>query len=210
MTSGRLRPETEKGGSRGRRGGASSGRGPCTLDYAPGGKAAIVMVGPPNSIECAGPNSFRKLSELQLPGCSGPNHADFSANGRYFVLTCEFSGELVKVSTLGRKVIGHLKLDPRATATHAAPSNLGMSMPQDIRLSPDGKTFYVADMGTNELRLLDAATFRQRRVIWFPSHPHWRYPSRAGQHPYIPHRGAVVGTPPAFPTNPTRPPSTPP
>ena len=26
-------------------------------------------------------------------------------------------------------------------------------MPQDVRISPDGTTFYVADMGTNELRL---------------------------------------------------------
>ncbi|MEP6817490.1 MAG: beta-propeller fold lactonase family protein [Marmoricola sp.] len=163
---------------------------PYNLYYTPDGKAAIVMVEQHNSIQFSDPHSFRKLSELQLPGCSGPNHADFSANGRYFVLTCEFSGELVKVSTLGRKVIGHLKLDPRATATHAAPSNLGMSMPQDIRLSPDGTTFYVADMGTNELRLVDAATFRQRRVIGMPSHPHGLYPSRDGKKLYISDRGA--------------------
>ena len=41
-------------------------------------------------------------------------------------------------------------------------------MPQDVRLSPDGTTFYVADMGTNELRLIDARTFEQRRVIGLP------------------------------------------
>ena len=40
---------------------------------------------------------------------------------------------LVKIDMVDRKVLGYLKL-----------SNGGM--PQDIRVSPDGKTFYVADM----------------------------------------------------------------
>ena len=61
---------------------------------------------------------------------------------------------------------------------------MGRSVPQDVRLSPDGRTFYVADMGTNELRLIDARTFRQRRT-----HRHCRgcrtgiYPSRDGKDP---------------------------
>ncbi len=163
---------------------------PYNLYFTPDGKTAIVMVEQHDTLQFSDPHNFRKLSELSLPGCKGPNHADFSANGRYFILTCEFSGELVKVSTLKRKVIGVLKLDPRATAPHAAPTKAGMSMPQDIRLSPDGKTFYVADMGTNELRLIDAATFKQRRVIGMPSHPHGLYPSRDGKHLYISDRGA--------------------
>ncbi|MDQ6641689.1 MAG: YncE family protein [Actinomycetota bacterium] len=162
---------------------------PYNLYFTPDGKAAVVMVEQHNTIQFSNPHTFRKFSDVSLPGCSGPNHADFSANGRYFVLTCEFSGELVKVSTLGRKVIDVLKLDQHATAPHAAPG-MGMSMPQDIRLSPDGKTFYVADMGTNELRLIDAATFKQRRVIGMPSHPHGLYPSRNGKHLYISDRGA--------------------
>ena len=29
-------------------------------------------------------------------------------------------------------------------------------LPQDVRLSPDGRTFYVADMGTDEVRLISA------------------------------------------------------
>ena len=163
---------------------------PYNLYYTPDGKTAIVMVEQHNTIGFTDPHTFRKISELPLPGCSGPNHADFSANGRYFVLTCEFSGELVKVSTLRRRVIGVLKLDARRTAPHASAGGMGRSMPQDIRLSPDGRTFYVADMGTNELRLVDAATFRQRRVIEMPSQPHGLYPSRDGRHLYISDRGA--------------------
>ena len=63
-------------------------------------------------------------------------------------------------------------------------------MPQDVRLSPDGTTFYVADMGTNELRLIDARTFEQRRVIGLPEMPHGLYPSRDGTRLYISDRGA--------------------
>jgi DNA-binding beta-propeller fold protein YncE len=106
-------------------------------------------------------------------------------------VTCEFSGELVKVSTLGRRVLGVLKLAPRPTAPRASRSGLmGISMPQDIRLSPDGKIFYVADMGTNELRLISARTFKQVGVIGMPSHPHGLYPSRDGKRLYISDRGA--------------------
>jgi DNA-binding beta-propeller fold protein YncE len=59
-----------------------------------------------------------------------------------------------------------------------------------VRISPDGTTFYVADMGTNELRLVDARTFRQSRTIGLPLMPHGLYPSRDGQELYISDRGA--------------------
>jgi DNA-binding beta-propeller fold protein YncE len=164
---------------------------PYNLYYTPDGKTAVVMVEQDNVIRFSDPTTFRPLKDVSAPGCLGPNHADFSGNGRFFVVTCEFSGVLVKVSTLGRKVLGVLKLDPRPTAPNASTSGLmGMSMPQDIRLSPDGKIFYVADMGTNELRLISAKTFKQVGVIGMPSHPHGLYPSRDGKEMYISDRGA--------------------
>lgn len=164
---------------------------PYNLYFTPDGKAAVVMIEQDDIIRFADPHTWRTIADVRAPGCRGPNHADFSANGRYFVVTCEFSGELVRVSTLRHKVTGVLRLDPRPTAKHASPNGLmGTSMPQDIRLSPDGRTFYVADMGTNELRLIDARTFKQRKVIGMPSHPHGLYPSRDGKLLYISDRGA--------------------
>jgi DNA-binding beta-propeller fold protein YncE len=164
---------------------------PYNLYYTPDGKAAVVMVEQDDIIRFSDPKTFRALKDVTAPGCLGPNHADFSGNGRFFVVTCEFSGALVKVSTLGRKVLGVLKLDPRPTAPGASTSGLmGMSMPQDIRLSPNGKIFYVADMGTNELRMISAKTFKQVGVIGMPSHPHGIYPSRNGKDFYISDRGA--------------------
>jgi YVTN family beta-propeller protein len=63
-------------------------------------------------------------------------------------------------------------------------------VPQDVRLSPDGRTFYVADMGTNELRMIDAATFKQVGVIGMPRMPHGIYPSRDSTRLYVSDRGA--------------------
>jgi YVTN family beta-propeller protein len=164
---------------------------PYNLYFTPDGKRAIVMVEQHDTVRFADPHTFRTVDDVTPRGCRGPNHADFSGNGRFFVVTCEFSGELVKISTLRHRVLGVLRLDPMPMSPHASPNaRMGMSMPQDIRLSPDGRTFYVADMGTNELRLIDAATFRQRRVIGLPSHPHGLYPSRDGTELYISDRGA--------------------
>jgi DNA-binding beta-propeller fold protein YncE len=163
---------------------------PYNLYFTPDGRTAVVMVEQDDTIRFADAETFRKVKDLRSPGCRGPNHADFSGNGWFFVVSCEFSGELLKVSTLGRRVVGHLRLDPRPTAPGAAPMTMGRSIPQDVRISPDGTTFYVADMGTNELRLIDSRTFRQRRTIGLPLMPHGLYPSRDGKDLYISDRGA--------------------
>ena len=163
---------------------------PYNLYFTPDGKTAVVMVEQYDTIRFADPHTFTKIEDLKYPGCLGPNHADFSGNGRFFVVTCEFSGELLKVSTLGRKVVGVIHFAPHPTAPNASPMTMGKSVPQDVRISPDGKTFYVADMGTNELRLIDAKTFKQVRTIGMPEMPHGLYPSRDGKHLYISDRGA--------------------
>ena len=41
--------------------------------------------------------------------CAGVNHADFSMNGRYFLISCEFDGQILKVDTAKKKIIGRLK-----------------------------------------------------------------------------------------------------
>jgi YVTN family beta-propeller protein len=174
----------------GLRGRAISMPRPYNLYFTPDGKTAVVMIEEYDTIRFADPHTWKTVYDLKYPGCLGPNHADFSGNGRFFVVTCEFSGELLKVATISHKVLGVIHFDPQPTAPHADPMTMGRSVPQDVRLSPDGTTFYVADMGTNELRLIDAKTFKQVRVIGMPRMPHGLYPSRDGTHLYISDRGA--------------------
>jgi YVTN family beta-propeller protein len=163
---------------------------PYNLYFTPDGRSAVVMVEQHNMIRFSDPHTFKVQDEVSPHGCRGPNHADFSANGRFFVVTCEFSGELVKISTTTRRVVGTLRLGGKSTLRGGDSMRMATSMPQDIRLSPDGRTFYVADMGTNELRLVSARTFRQVGAIGMPSHPHGIYPSRDGSRFYISDRGA--------------------
>ena len=54
---------------------------------------------------------------------------------------------LVKIDMVGRKVLGYLKLSTG-------------KMPQDIRVSPDGTTFYVADMMADGIFVIDGASFK--------------------------------------------------
>ncbi|MGZ4466656.1 MAG: YncE family protein, partial [Nocardioides sp.] len=150
---------------------------PYNLYFTPDGRHAIVMDEEHQRIVFADPHTFREQKAVTDPSCDGPNHADFTANGRYLVVTCEFSGSLLRISTLGERVVGHLDL------------GLG-SKPQDVRLAPDGRSFYVADMGRNELLRLP---WRRLEVVGrtpMPMMPHGIYPSRDGRFLYVSDRMA--------------------
>jgi DNA-binding beta-propeller fold protein YncE len=58
---------------------------------------------------------------------------DFTANGRYAIASCEFSGTMIEVDVARQRVLKTISLRRGA-------------MPQDVKLSPDGRIFYVADM----------------------------------------------------------------
>jgi DNA-binding beta-propeller fold protein YncE len=152
-------------------------RRPYNLYFTPDGKQAVVMSEEYDQIVFSDPHTFKREAVVQDPSCRGPNHADFSGNGRFFVVSCEFSGTLLKVSTLQHKVIGRLSL------------GIG-SQPQDVRLSPDGRTFYVADMGLNRLDRIDWQSFKLVGYTQMPNMPHGIYPSRDGKYLYVSDRGA--------------------
>jgi YVTN family beta-propeller protein len=108
--------------------------------------------------------------------CDGVNHIDYSIDGRYFIATCEFTGEILKVDVVGQKVLGKLKLTP-------------VGMPQDCKLSPDGKVFYVANMEANGVHLIDGDAFKQIGFIPTGKGAHGLYPSRDSKYLYVSNRG---------------------
>jgi DNA-binding beta-propeller fold protein YncE len=112
-----------------------------------------------------------------VPECKGINHADFSIDGKYALFTCEFSGKLAKIDMVNRKVLGYLQLDAKG-------------MPQDIRISPDGKVFYVADMMADGVFVVDGDTFTKVDFIHTGIGTHGLYPSRDGTKLYISNRGS--------------------
>src|SRR2546423_6141377 len=106
---------------------------------------------------------------------------EFTADGRFAVATCEFSGQLVKVDLGARSVTGYLTLDPGGLDSAA--------MPQDIRSSPDGRVFYVADMKAGGVFLVDPEAFRRIGFIATGRGTHGIYPSRDGRLLYVTNRG---------------------
>ncbi|GAA2835376.1 YncE family protein [Kribbella solani] len=113
---------------------------PYNLYFTPDGKHAVVMASNDKQLVFRDPHTMAVQKTVPVP-CAGVNHADFAADGKSFLVSCEFSGQLLLVDTAAEKVLQVLKL-PGMAGMHAP-------MPQDVKLSPDGRFYYVADMMSN-------------------------------------------------------------
>jgi YVTN family beta-propeller protein len=149
---------------------------PYNLYFTPDGRFAVVMAERERRIDFRDPHSMALRSSLPVP-CEGINHADFSADGRFLVASCEFSGELLRVDVAKRRLVGGPLRLPKAG-----------SMPQDVKLSPDGTVFYVADMGAHGLWQVDAS-FRLAGFLPTGRGTHGLYASRDSRYLYASNRG---------------------
>ena len=151
---------------------------PYNLYFTPDGRSAIVVAERRKRLDFRDPQTMAPQQSISAPGCSGINHADFSIDGRYAIFTCEFrGGGLVKIDLVNRRVVGYLRLSKRG-------------MPQDIRISPDGRTFFVADMRADGVYLVDGDSFTQNDFIPTGIGTHGLYPSRDGTKLYVANRGS--------------------
>ncbi|MCA8277767.1 YncE family protein [Burkholderia sp. AU30280] len=150
---------------------------PYNMYFMPDGKEAIVVAEAHARLDFRDPKTMALKSSLDVPQCKGINHADFSIDGRYALFTCEFGGKLAKIDLVNRKVVGYLELDRKG-------------MPQDIRVSPDGKVFYVADMMADGVYVVDGDRFTKIGFVPTGVGTHGLYPSRDGTKLYIANRGS--------------------
>ena len=175
-----------------------------TLD----GKSAIVVAEARKRLDFRDPKTMALQYSIDTPGCPGINHADFSIDGKFAIFTCEFSGTLAKIDLEARKVLGYLKLEmpkTRIKETPGAPRTkagalwepgeseictVTKGMPQDIRISPDGKRFYVADMMADGVHVIDGDAFKQVGFIQTSIGAHGLYPSRDGKRLFVANRGS--------------------
>jgi YVTN family beta-propeller protein len=172
---------------------------PYNLYFTPDGRAAIVVAERLKQLDFRDPQEMALQQSLPTPQCAGVNHADFSIEGRYAVFTCEFrGGGLIKVDMVNRKVVGHLHLSRVSFAENRLGADdrpidaafCGNEMPQDIRISPDGKVFYVADMMADGVFVVDGDQFKQIGFIPTGIGTHGLYPSRDGMKLYVANRGS--------------------
>jgi YVTN family beta-propeller protein len=157
---------------------------PYNMYFSPDGKSAIVVAEALKRLDFRDPQTMAMQSSIAVPNCAGVNHADFSIDGRFAIFTCEFQGGLAKIDLVDKKVLGYLKLSRGG-------------MPQDIRVSPDGAVFYVADMRADGVFVIDGATFKEIAFVKTGPGTHGLYPSRDGKKLYVANRGShKIGGPP--------------
>jgi YVTN family beta-propeller protein len=157
---------------------------PYNMYFTPDGRSAIVVAEALKRLDFRDPQTMAMQYSIAVPQCKGINHADFSIDGRIAIFTCEFQGSLARIDLVNRKVLGYLKLSRGG-------------MPQDIRSSPDGSAYFVADMKAGGVFVVDGATFTETAFIKTGIGTHGLYPSRDGTKLYVANRGTshVYGPP---------------
>jgi DNA-binding beta-propeller fold protein YncE len=148
---------------------------PYNLYFTPNGRRAVVVAERLRRLDFRDPRTMRLRHSLSVP-CLGVDHLDFSADGRSLLASCEFSGHLLLVDVAHERVAGLLRLRPDA-------------MPQDVKLAPDGRVYYVADAALGGVWVIDAT--RPRVVGFVPTGKgaHGLYASRDSRHLYVSNRG---------------------
>jgi YVTN family beta-propeller protein len=147
---------------------------PYNMYFTPDGRYAIVVAEARQHLDFRDPRTFALRHRIHVD-CAGVDHIDFAASGAYLIATCEFAGRLVRVDLHTLTVAGYL--------------NLPGSAPQDIKLDPAGRIFYVADKSHAGVWLIDAATFKVTGFIPTGPDAHGLYPSRDARYLYVTNRG---------------------
>jgi DNA-binding beta-propeller fold protein YncE len=150
---------------------------PYNLYFTPDGRYAVVVAERDQRLDFRDPHTMALHDSVKVD-CPGVDHMDFTADGRYAVASCEFSGKLLRLDVETHRITGYLKLDPGKP-----------SMPQDVRLSPDGKAFFVADMLEDGVFIIDADSLKRIGFLRTGSGTHGIYPSRDGKVFYVSNRG---------------------
>jgi DNA-binding beta-propeller fold protein YncE len=149
---------------------------PYNLYFTPDGRRAIVVAEAHRELDFRLPHTMLLVHALGTPMCAGVDHMDFTRDGRRALVSCEFAGRMIVVDLARERVVKTIRLRTGA-------------MPQDVKLSPDGRTFYVADMMNNGVWLIDAKSMRKIRLLPTGRGAHGLYPSRDARYLYVSNRG---------------------
>jgi YVTN family beta-propeller protein len=173
---------------------------PYNLYFSPDGRSAIVVAEAKRRLDFRDPKTLALQYSIQTPNCGGLNHGDFSIDGRYAIFTCEFAGTIVKIDLINKSLMGYLKLTvPKTRFKDSVTSpnpleteicTVSKGMPQDIRISPNGKLFYVADMAVDGVHIIDGESFKEVAFVVTGVAPHGLYPSRDGKVLFVANRGS--------------------
>jgi YVTN family beta-propeller protein len=151
---------------------------PYNLYFTPDGRYAIVVAERLQRLDFRDPHTMGLVHSLSVPACRGVDHMDFSADGRYAYASCEFAGRMIEVDLRTQRVVRTIVL------------NNGYASPQDVKLSPDGRTLYVADQVGGGVWEISPVTFRVEGFLKTGAGAHGLYPSRFARVMYVSNRQA--------------------
>lgn len=151
-------------------------RDPYNLYFTPDGSKAIVVAERYDALDFRNRRTWRLLKRVPIPA-RGPDHLDFSANGSFLLISTEFSGRVYRVNTTTMKVTGKVVVG---------------GLPVDVKLSPDGSVFYVANQGLNGVSVIDAHNLTKLKFIPTGEGAHGLCISRDGRRLYVSNR--LAGT----------------
>lgn len=147
---------------------------PYNLYFTPDGSHAIVVAEALHRLDFRDPHTWQLVKSVPVP-FNGLDHADFTADGKTMAISCEFSGWLLRVDLERMEVTGQLHVG---------------GAPIDVKLSPNGRVFYVANQQRDGVSVVDATTFEETRFIPTGAGAHGLYPSRDGRELYVSNRKA--------------------
>jgi YVTN family beta-propeller protein len=143
---------------------------PYNLYFTPDGKRAIDVAEYDNTLVFMDPHTWKPIASVKMP-CNGSDHADFGPPGSsYLLISCEYDGNIIKVDWQRMKVLKVL--------------NVG-GMPIDVKLTPNGKRFLVANQGLGGVSIIDPKTMKQVGFIPTASGAHGMALSRDTTHMYV-------------------------
>jgi len=149
---------------------------PYNLYFTPDGTKAIDVAEYYDRLDFMDPHTWKLIKPLTLP-CNGPDHLDFSADGSYLLISCEFDGTVVKVAVKTMRVMGTIHVG---------------GLPVDVKLSPNGRVFFVANQGLGGVSVVDPVSMTVRGFIPTGSGAHGMAISRDTTKLYVTNR--LAGT----------------
>jgi DNA-binding beta-propeller fold protein YncE len=149
---------------------------PYNMYFTADGRFAIVVAEARHELDFRDARTMALDHALNVPGCAGVDHMDYTIDARYALVSCEFAGRMIVVDLAAQRVTKTIELAPGA-------------MPQDVKLSPDGSVFYVADQAVGGVWAIDAHTMTVLELVPTGAGAHGLYASRDARELYVSNRG---------------------
>jgi YVTN family beta-propeller protein len=146
---------------------------PYNLYFTPDGSRAIDVAEYENGLDFMDPHGWTLTKQVALP-CRGSDHLDFGPPGtHYLLISCEYDGRVIKVDWRRMRVLAVMEVG---------------GLPVDVKLTPDGKRFLVANQGLGGVSVIDPVRMKVVGFVRTDTGAHGMAISRDTRRVYVTNR----------------------